>query len=114
MPCIHGAEPPEPSPDQSLAGYQRGLIVKYDHQIRLLRGVKFWYLLPIYAGLLTESAGLLKERAEKGVLTWADAIGPVLYTLVFAFIWWLNEVYTVRKLERMRARVTSGMAEGEC
>jgi hypothetical protein len=112
----HGAEPPEASPDQSLAGYQRALIVKYDHQIRLLRGVKFWYLLPLYAGLATQSAGLLKERAEKGSLTWTDAIFPALYTLFFAFVWWLNEVHTVRRLERMRAKMASGMADrgSEC
>jgi protein-S-isoprenylcysteine O-methyltransferase Ste14 len=109
----YGAEPPDPSPDQTLEGYQRALVRKYDHQIRLLRGVKFWYLLPIYVGLLTGSAGLLKKQADKGTLTWGAALFPLFYTLVFAAIWWLNEVYGVRKLERMRAQVTSGIDEGE-
>ena len=106
----HGAEPPDPNPDQSLGGYQRSLAEKYDHQIRLLRSVKFWYLAPMYVGLLTMTAGLLRERAVSGALTWRDAIGPVVYTLVFAAVWWLNEVYAVRKIERMRAKL---MAVGE-
>jgi len=60
----HGTEPPDPNPDQTLAGYQQALVRKYDHQIRLLRNVKFWYLLPIYAGLLTLAGAMIKDRAE--------------------------------------------------
>src|SRR5690349_21844594 len=30
----HGAEPADPNPDQTLAGYQSALARKYDHQIR--------------------------------------------------------------------------------
>lgn len=112
----HGAEPPDPNPDQTLAGYQRALVRKYDHQIRLLRNVKFWYLAPLYAALLIASLGTLSERAARGALTWADAIVPLIYTLLFAGIWWLNEAYGVRKLERLRAQVTSGVEgrESQC
>ena len=109
----HGAEPPDPNPDQTLEGYQRALVLKYDHQIRLLRNVKLWYLAPLYAALLTASVGTFKERFARGALTWLDGVVPLFYTLLFAGIWWLNEVYGVRKLERMRARVTSGIEEGE-
>jgi len=107
-----GAEPSDPNPDQTLEGYQRALIRKYDHQIRLLRNVKFWYLAPMYVGLLTVSAGLLKERVEKGSPIGFAVLYPIFYTLLFAGIWWMNEVYAVRKLERMRARVTSGIEGG--
>lgn len=109
----HGTEPPDPNPDQTLEGYQRALVRKYDHQIRLLHKVKFWYLAPLYVGLLTGSAGLVKELAEKGESIWLAALFPLFYTLVFVAIWWLNEVYGVRKLERMRAQVTSGIEGGE-
>ena len=109
----YGAEPPDPNPDQTLGGYQRALSEKYGHQIRLLRNVKFWYLAPLYVGLLTATAGMLKERAASGALTWADAIGPIVYTLVFGAIWWLNEVFTVRKLQRMRAKLMSGEEDQE-
>jgi hypothetical protein len=109
----HGAEPPDPNPDQTLEGYQRALVLKYDHQIRLLRSVKLWYLAPLYAALLTSSVGTFKERAARGAITWLDGLVPLFYTLLFAGIWWLNEVYGVRKLERMRAQVTSGIEENE-
>jgi len=109
----HGTEPPDPNPDQTLAGYQQALVRKYDHQIRLLRNVKFWYLLPIYAGLLTLAGAMIKDRAEKGLLTGSDFLYPVFYTLVFAGIWWLNEVYGVGKLRRMRDQVVSGVPEGK-
>jgi len=109
----YGAAPPDPNPDQTLDGYQHALVRKYDHQIRLLRGVKFWYLLPLYVGLLIGSVGLLKEQAEKGASLWLVALFPVFYTLFFAFIWWLNEVRGVRKLEWLREQVTSGIQDGE-
>lgn len=108
-----GGKPPDPNPDQTLEGYRRALVRKYDHQIRLLRNVKFWYLAPMYVGLLIATAGLLKERAASGALTWVDAIGPIVYTLVFAAIWWLNEVYTVRKLQGMRTKLMAGEEEQE-
>jgi hypothetical protein len=107
-----GSEPGDPDPDQSAASYRRALALKYQHQIRLLRNVKFWYLLPMYVGLLISSAGLLTEHAKNGVLSWTDAIGPLVYTVFFAAVWWLNEVYTIRKLRRWQLEVTSG-AEGE-
>jgi hypothetical protein len=94
-----------------MANYRRALALKYEHQIRLLRNVKFWYLLPLYVGLLISSAGLLQEHAQKGVLSWTDAVGPLVYTLIFVGIWWLNEVYTVRKLQREHAQVTSEAKE---
>ncbi|MBV8807314.1 MAG: hypothetical protein JO033_01455 [Acidobacteriaceae bacterium] len=108
----HGAGPEDPSPDQTISSYQRALVRKYEHQIRLLRKVKFWYLAPLYIGLLTGSVGILREHAKQGTVGWADAILPLLYTLVFAGVWWLNEVYSVRKLQRWRAQVLAG-AEGE-
>jgi hypothetical protein len=109
----HGTAAAEPNPDQTLAGYQRALVLKFDHQIGLQRSVKFWYLAPIYVGLLTGSAGLLKEITEKRSLTWMDAGFPLFYTLMFAAIWWWNEVYGVRKLREARTKVINGMKEAE-
>ena len=112
-----GAEPAsntlslrDPKPDQTLAGYQRALVSKIDHQVRLLRSVKYWGLLPMFVGLLIGSLGIVKAHAEKGMLTWIDGIAPLLYTRVFSGVWWANEVWAVRKLERMRANL---MAVGE-
>jgi hypothetical protein len=101
----------DPKPDQTLAGYQRALASKIDHQIRLLRSVKYWGLLPMFVGLVIGSIGIVKEHAEKATLTWVDGIAPLLYTLVFSGVWWANEVWAVRKLERMRAKLMAGGEE---
>lgn len=107
----NGGEASDPNPDQTIAGYQRAMVSKFDHQILLLRNVKYWYLAPMYIGLLTLSAGTLWELSEKGALTWVAVTGPIIYTVVFAAIWWLNEVYGVGKLKRARAALMAGMDE---
>ena len=107
----HGADGADPSPDQTVASFRRALVLKYEHQIRLLRNVKYWYLLPMFVGLLTAAGGRLREEAGRRPLSWADAIPPVVYTLVFAGVWWLNEVYAVRKLQRLREGALSGGEE---
>jgi hypothetical protein len=109
----HGGEAPDPNPDQTIEAYQRAMASKVDHQILLLRYVKYWYLAPMYIGLLTLSAGMLWERSEKGALTWDAVTGPVVYTLVFAAVWWLNEVYAVGKLKRARAALMAGISDAD-
>src|SRR5579863_317903 len=86
-----GREASNPAPDQSLRGFQHALLQKYEHQIQLLKNVKYWYLPPLYAGLLLASAGSIRENAAKGRPTWAEFVAPVIYTAVFAGVWWLNE-----------------------
>ena len=93
--------------------YTRALVERYDHQIRLLKSVKYWYLLPMYVGLLIISAGVLQQRAKGGNLGWWDFAGPVFYTAFFAAVWWLNEVSAVRRLRKLRARLLSITNEDE-
>ena len=109
----HGSGPVDPNPDQSAAAFRSALISKIDHQIRLLRNVKFWYLLPMYVGLVVFSAGGIRDHAATGTLSWRDAVGPLFYTLVFAGIWWLNEGYAVRKLERWKTKLAAGIQPGD-
>ncbi|SRR5579864_5553599 len=105
----YGSGPADPKPDQSATAFQNALVSKIDHQIRLLRSVKFWYLLPMYVGLLVFSTGAIQDHAVAGTLSWHDAIGPVLYTVVFGFVWWLNEGYGVTKLETWRTKLAAGI-----
>jgi len=105
----HGREARDPAPDQTLAGFQRALLGKYEHQIRLLKSVKYWYLLPPYAGLLLMSAGLILQNRHVARLGWADFILPVTYTAVYAGVWWFNEVAGVGWLMRQRARLLESM-----
>jgi len=109
----HGSGPADPAPDQSAAAFQSALISKIDHQIRLLSNVKLWYLLPMYVGLMIFSAGGIRDHAFAGTLSWRDVTGPVLYTGFFSFVWWLNEVYAVRKLERWKTKLAAGIQPGD-
>ena len=38
----NGGEPPDPNPDQTIEAYQRAMVSKFDHQILLLKNVKYW------------------------------------------------------------------------
>jgi hypothetical protein len=99
-------------PDQELNGYQRALVERYDHQIRLLKSVKYWYLLPPWIGLLIGSTGVLLQEFRNGRLGWYDFINPAIYTAFFALVWWLNEVHAVARLRAERARVLVIAGEG--
>ena len=97
----YGDRPPDPS--QNLADYQLALLERYDRQIRLLKSVKMWYLLPMYIGLMVMSFGLAKQHSAAFV--WSDLLAPAIYTAVFAVIWWLNEVSAVKRLRNDRAKL---------
>ena len=104
-----GSGPEDPNPDQSAVGYYRALIRKVDYQIRMLRSVKYWYLMPMYIGLMLLSAGWILERHT--AIRWRDATGPLIYTVIFVAIWWFNEVYGVGKLLELRMDLESGIED---
>ena len=103
----HGSGPADPLPDQSLTSYRRALIAKYDRQIRLARTVKFWYLLPLYAGLMTTVAGLLQMASSHRKSMLFIGVYAVAANAFFVFVWWLNEVRAVRRLEHLRSELLS-------
>ena len=70
----YGREAPSPAPDRSLADFQQALLRKYDHQIRLLKNVKYWYLLPPYVGLLLASAGIVMANIARAKPAWPQLV----------------------------------------
>lgn len=103
----YGKAKPAVDPSDNLANYTQALVGRYDHQIRLLKSVKYWYLLPMYIGLLIMSVGIAIQTAQAGIPVWVDLIGPAICTIVFGIIWWLNEVPAVRRLRSERAQLLS-------
>jgi len=103
-----------PAPEDSVAAYGRSLLANYDRQIALLRTAKYWYVLPLYASMLTIYAGVVaRSAAQLGRLRaqaparWFTgvallAVEFVLLTGVMGFVWWLNERHAVRKLTAER------------
>lgn len=93
------------NPDQDLKAYRNALVRQYDHQIRLLKSVKFWYLLPPWVGCVISTAGVLLHESHQRSLNWNDFLPTAIYTAIFAFVWWLNQSWGVRRLSDERARV---------
>lgn len=99
-----GREPEAPDASADAETYRLALVARYDRQIRLLRNIKYWYLLPPYVGLMLLFASAFTGESHPG---WAAYIAPVLVTVVYAGIWWLNEVCAVGKLRTARDRLTA-------
>lgn len=96
-----------PAPDQSLASYRAELLASYDRQIRLLKTVKYWYILPIWLGLMIHSSALLIDGGH-----WLPFLGmATLMTVVNAVVWWMNEGPGVRNLVRRRLELTILLGE---
>lgn len=108
----HGQAQGRIDPSQDVTGYTRGLVERYDLQIRLLKSAKYWYLLPMYLGLQIMFAGRIMA-ATAGSRGWWDLGEPAVVTVVFAAVWWLNEWAAVGRLSKERARLlpTTGLDE---
>jgi hypothetical protein len=102
----------EPDPSGTLSDYTRSLMARYDRQIRLLKTAKYWYLLPMFVGIVIMAAGSVVSHARAGTLGTKVFIWPAVLTAFFAFTWWLNEVYAVGKLEQCRAKTEAMLREG--
>jgi hypothetical protein len=105
-----GAGPKQLDPGMDLSRYSDLLRENYDQQIRLLRRVKYWYLLPPYVGIIVGNLGvwvqLTAEGQNLGVRLASLAALPFI-TAFFAGVWILNERYGVRHIERLKGELTS-------
>jgi hypothetical protein len=103
-----GAGPKALDPGVNLNAYSALLRENYDRQVRLVRSAKFWYLLPMYAGLAVVSLGLWLRLHGAGQSGRPAVMSMVIITVGFGFVWILNEVYAVRCLEKVK-RELKGM-----
>jgi hypothetical protein len=108
----YGTAGPELDPSGSVSEYTLGLLARFDRQIRLLKAAKYWYLLPMYVGLMVMTAGPVLAGARTAALGARLIAALAGFTVFFGFVWWLNEVYAVGKLRKGRARVEA-MLRGE-
>jgi triacylglycerol lipase len=96
----------QPDPGANLTAYRKSLSENYDRQIRLLRNVKFWYLLPPYVGILMAVMGTWWRRAAHGMSFRNAPIVICLVTVVFALAWIANEVIGVRYIQRLKRELS--------
>jgi len=97
----------KPAPEQTLAVYRQALVDRYDGQIRLAKSVKYWYILPMWLGMLL--LGLAVWSQPRGHLR--CTLVAVVATVVSAFVWWLNEGPGIRYLQRKRRELAALMGE---
>jgi glucan phosphoethanolaminetransferase (alkaline phosphatase superfamily) len=109
-----GAGPKRLDPGMELSRYAGLLRDNYDRQIRLLRRVKYWYLLPPYVGLVIGYLGIWMQLTAEGkplAIRLASLAGLPFVTLFFAGVWVLNERYGVRHLERLKSELMAVSGE---
>ena len=99
-----GLQPLDPAAD--VVAYRTALLARVDDQIRLLRSVAYWYLLPLFLPTLWQ-AGRLWNKSP-----WAAVISLAVVAALYAFVRWLNVTAGVHALLATRANVES-MFPGE-
>jgi len=93
----------DPPRNQPSSAYRQALLDSYTRQIALLKTVKYWYLLPLWLGL----TGVALAQWRSGGNWTACLVSIAVPTVIFAFLWWLNESPGVRYLQRKQAELAS-------
>ena len=101
----YGRSGKDPDAGSNLIDYISALMNRYDQQVRLLKNVKYWYLLPMYIGLVSLTIGKVLQESRAGAVKWPVLAMPIVYTVLFAWIWWLNEVRAVERLQRCNEKL---------
>ena len=94
-----GLQPLDPASD--LAAYKAALVARYDDQIRLLRSVPYWYLLPLCVLPLWIASNAWHRSPASAV------VSLLIVFALYAGIGWLNVVAGARELRIARDKVES-------
>lgn len=98
------------TPDVGLSShaYYADLLCLYDRQIRLLSTSKYWYALPLLAGVVLIGLGIW---VETGAVKTAVLIGVVLPIGAWAAIRRLNDVRLIGDLQKRRRQLLDWLGE---
>lgn len=88
-------------PAADAASYRRALLARIDNQIALLRGVPYWYLLPLAVPIAWSPVADLPRKG------WVSLIPLACLIPVVAFVGWLNARAGVRVLRSTRDQVAA-------
>jgi hypothetical protein len=98
-----GLNPLDPAADATV--YRTTLMARYEAQIRLLRTVPYWYLMPLFVpGVWT----FLAKWPSDG---WHTLAPIAVLVAVYTFVGWLNVVLGVRYLTTTRDRLVGMFAD---
>ena len=99
-----GLQPLDPA--ANVIAYKAALLARVDDQIRLLRSITYWYLLPLSLPSLWQAVYVWNRSP------WAAAASLAVVGALFVFLRWLNVTAGVNTLLATRANVES-MFPGE-
>jgi hypothetical protein len=87
----------------SLLGCVEASLEDVEHQIWLLKNVFWWYLLPLFAGIVIVFVESAIGMEAASWIRWATFLGMVSFCgLVFAGVYWINQVAVRAHLEPRR------------
>jgi hypothetical protein len=102
---------PAPQPGEPLRQRVESLLAEVAHQIRLLRNVFWWYLLPLLIPMLAFFGQVAWQQRSGGWLTAVSlAIVVAIVLIVFASIYWLNQKAVGSELEPRRQELETMLA----
>jgi len=104
----HDLQPLDPTADARV--YKAALLARYDRQIRLLRGVRYWYFLPLYVWILAATVvNALHRPPHLSPLAHAIMVAVSLVAVTAVFIWLarLNHRYASGRLAEAKKRAES-------
>ncbi len=93
----------------TLDEYGKALLESYERQIALLKTVKYWYVGPMWVGLIGLAAA--RWRLDHNTAAWVTA--GVVYTGLLGFLAWLNESWGARRIEAQRTKLVEMMGKME-
>ena len=93
---------PRPDPAADARAFQTAMLERFDRQIRLLRTVRYWYLLPLYVPCVLQSVDAWQRRQ------WGAAVAMmIVVTVAYWFLARLNERAAVGLLVEARERIAA-------
>jgi hypothetical protein len=93
------SSPLDPSADGR--AYQAALLDRLDGQIRLLKSIRYWYLLPLYLPVVWTVAETWRRSP------WVAVVGWAAMTAVYVVVAWRCERVAIRRLTLERDAVAS-------
>jgi hypothetical protein len=109
----YGKGPRRLDPSANLTAYRAILREGYDQQIRLLRSVKYWAILPAYVGVLMARIGTGMRLAAEGKNPWTNVSSVAIVTAIFIAVWFLMEFRSLPRLQRLKDDLSAVTENGD-
>lgn len=109
----YGKGPRRLDASANLTAYRAILREGYDQQIRLLRSVKYWAILPAYVGVLMARIGMGMRLAAEGKKPWTNVSSVAIVTAIFVAVWLLMEFRSLPRLQRLKNDLSAVTENGD-